>query len=231
MGRESNIDRPTQSLGRPLDLTIVFDTTSSMSDKVTALLEACRKLAEELTAQKLNYRAALISFGNLEVGDKIKATDYTGNIQVFRQMVSNIPRTVGAGTIARYGGESSLEAIHKGVVNTKRSGRPGALRVFILITDAAAMHAEMAGKVIAELLAEEIMIFCVAPPLPYFQKMAKVTGGEWIQISRDASLGDIARQLLVIVSRISQVVAQVCDPKLGAGSVKRYLALKASNGE
>src|SRR5680860_1029238 len=94
---------------RGVDITFVFDTTVSMRSKIDALLSACSQLAKDLASRNLDYHASIVAFGNLEVGDSIKATGFTNDLKVFGKMLENIPKYTGGGTLPRYGGESSLE--------------------------------------------------------------------------------------------------------------------------
>lgn len=207
-----------------VDLVFVFDTTGSMSGKIQALLATCGNLVEDMTKKQLDYRVALVSFGDLTVsGDKIiiEGNGYTNKLDIFKQMLKNIRRNSGGGNL----GESSLEAIDKALQLKPRSN---AVRVFILITDEPVLNSHRVSQIIAFLCNQEIMTFCVTPNLGYFKEMAEKTGGVWLEVGPNTNFEAIKNALLKLSQKVAQIVADVHNPVMGGGSVKRYLAAKGS---
>src|SRR5512139_3393619 len=127
---QRNLEQRRQPGGeRGVDLVFVIDTTGSMSDKIESLLATCSRFADDFNALQLNHRIAIVSFGDLRVpGDKIQNTVFTGNVEVTKKSLRNIPRNSGGGNQ----GESSLEALERAI---SLPFRPDVVKAIVLITD------------------------------------------------------------------------------------------------
>jgi hypothetical protein len=204
---------------RGVDLVFVIDTTGSMSDKIDGLLTTCARFVDRFAALSLDYRVAIVAFGDLTVpGDKIETTAFTSKVEVIKRSLQIIPRYYGG----RNEGESSLEALGKALSLPFRSN---AVKVILLITDEPALqHNLYVSDMIGKLSSQEILAFVVSPPLAYFKDMANKTGGRWYQIAADTDFADLVDMFDRIARRISQVVSDVY--KMGDGNVARYLQLK-----
>jgi len=206
---------------REVDIVFVFDTTGSMNDKIQALLDTCDDLINKLSREQLHYRVGIVAFGDLTIpGDTIEKTGMTSRPPVFREMLNKIPRNLGGANE----GESSLEAIQAGLSMLRPPEQ--AVRVIVLITDEPALGSHRAYQITQTLKQKEILTFCVTPDLLYFREMAKETGGIWLKVGANTSFSRIKAALLSLATELAAITAGVHDPKLGAGSVKQYLALK-----
>ena len=209
---------------REIDLVFVFDTTGSMINKIEALLSTCDDLVTELDRKQLRWQAGIVAFGDLTVpGDTIKQTGMTNRLSVFKEMLHKIPRNSGGAN----DGESSLEAIQSGIKLLRKQGQ--SVRVFVVITDEPALGSERVPQVTQMLKQEEVLTFCITPDLPYFRKMAKITGGVWLEIKANTTFSKIKSILFGIAIQIATIVDKVYQPTLGSGSVKRYLELTSGD--
>jgi len=201
------------------DIVLVIDTTGSMNDKIDGLLQTCRKFAERLRRKAVDWQIATVAFGDLTVrGDRIEATAFSKSLDAVKESLSNIPRNSGGANE----GESSLEALEKAM--TLRGYRAGAMKVFILITDEPALqHQVSAGSVTQGLRRHRVITYVVSPPLDYFKRMAKDTGGRWFEVAADTNFLSI----MDVFDRLTQEVARTVERvQLDAGgNVERYLQL------
>jgi Mg-chelatase subunit ChlD len=204
---------------KEVDLIFVIDTTGSMSNKIEGLLATCAKFVDEFAALDLDYRIAVLAFGDLTVpGDKIEITPFTEQIESVKKSLRTIPRYGGGGNE----GESSLEALQKAMA---QSFRPNAIKVLILITDEPALqHHLRASDMVAKLAQKEFLVFVVSPAIAYYQEMAQKNGGRWYQISAQTDFTDLIEMFEQIASKVSQTVSDVYH--IGGGSVAEYLQLK-----
>lgn len=205
--------------GRGVDLVFVIDTTGSMSDKIESLLATCSRFVEDFNALQLNHRIAIVSFGDLRVpGDKIQNTAFTGNVEVTKRSLRNIPRNSGGGNQ----GESSLEALERAM---SLPFRPDVVKAIVLITDEPAdQHQVHADDMIGRLAERGMLVFVAAPPYKYFQRMALRNGGQWYRISAHTRFDDLLNLFRDLARKVSQVVFDVYQ--VGDGSVADYLRLK-----
>jgi hypothetical protein len=201
-----------------VDLVFVIDTTGSMSDKIEGLLATCSKFVDEFAALKLDYRIAIVAFGDLTVpGDKIVSTEFSGKIETIKKSLRNIPRFGGGGNE----GESSLEALDQ-VMGLPF--RENAVKVIVLITDEPALQRRRrASDTISALSKQEFLAFVVSPNIGYFRDMATKNGGKWYQVSAAANFLDLLDMFRQMAKKVSQVVSDV--HRLGGGSVANYLRL------
>lgn len=207
--------------GNMVDVVFVFDTTGSMDNKISALLETCAGFVDEASKMKLDPQFALISFGDISVlggGDRIEVVVApTQNIEKIKHGLKYIPRNNGFGNI----GESCLEAIDEAF---KLQYRPKAVKVMIVITDEPALqYATKVGKTISTMSEREFLVFVVAIDEPYYKEMALKNGGIWKEIGPDTDLAEILKLFAEMAKKVSQIVKQV--HLIGKGSVKEYLKL------
>lgn len=205
--------------GKEIDLVFVIDTTGSMSNKIEGLLNSCSRFVDEFADLGMNYRMAIVAFGDLNVKrDKIMATGFTENVEVVQKNLRNIPRFSGGGN----NGESSLQALEKMMA---LSFRAGAVKVAILITDEPALQDRnlTVSAVTDQLTRNEILTFVISPSIGYFKEMAKRTGGKWYKVSARTDFRDMLDMFRRVAEQVSQVVSDVY--RLGDGSVSGYRKL------
>lgn len=208
-----------------VDVVYVFDTTGSMASKIRPLQSACQFLVDEFDALNLDTQFGFVSFGDIyypgstdtiEVG-----TDITGNIEVVKSAIAAAPSNNGYGNT----GESSFEALIRA---SQLSFRPKAVKALILITDEPALqHRYSPGKILQLMKQGEFMVSTITPKLDYFQQLAKLTGGEWLEISASPDMGKILEQFQSIGKKVAQTSSKV--HRLGGGNVQEYLKLTSGD--
>ena len=211
--------------GNQVDVVFVFDTTGSMDNKIVGLLQTCRQFVDEATSFDLSPQFGLISFGDISVqggGDRIEVVvPLTQDIAHMQAGLAQIPRNNGFGNY----GETPLEAMNEAFQLTYRSK---AVKVLVLITDEPALEFKFTRRgMIATLKQKEFLVFVVAIPEPYYQNMAKETGGIWKEISTTTDLSEILKLFRDLAKKVSKIAKDV--HQIGYGSVKKYLALKPPN--
>lgn len=204
-----------------VDIAFVFDTTGSMSDKISALLETCAGFVDEAGKMKLNPQFSLISFGDLSVqggGDRIEVVvPPTQNIEKIKYGLKNIPRNNGFGNT----GESVLEAIDEAF---KLQYRDKAVKVMIVITDEPALQWETkVARTISTMTQREFLVFVVATNENYYREMAIKNGGVWKEIGPNTDFAEILRMFNEMAKKVTQIAKSV--HLIGKGSVKEYLKL------
>lgn len=120
--------------GAAVDICFVFDTTGSMSDKITGLIRAMSDLVAELASLDLDWRVTTVAFGDLTVpGDRIDdSLGFVTTRAAAQDQLRSMPRFGGGGN----GGESSIEAMLAGV---RRPWRQDAVKIIVLLTDEPAL--------------------------------------------------------------------------------------------
>ena len=118
---------------RMADIVFVFDTTTSMVEEVDGMKRTSMAFAEKLERSGLDYRLGLVDFG--DVINRVEKPDgqLTEIAQQFKNWINDI-RLVGGGYDIP---EFSLGALQRA---TQMSFRDGALKIFVLITDAPPHH-------------------------------------------------------------------------------------------
>ena len=208
-------------MSRPAaDIVFIIDTTGSMDDKINGLLQTCAKFLDELARKRIDWRIAVIAFGDLTVpGDTIQATGFMNNVETVKKVLMSVPRNNGGGN----DGESSLEAIDKAL--SLRNYRKNAIKAFIVITDEPALqNHRSAATMIKTLRSKEIIAFVVSPEYQYYEDMATQTGGQWFQITPTTDFTSILKMFDKLTETITQTVETI---QLHGGTVSRYLQLKA----
>jgi Mg-chelatase subunit ChlD len=212
--------RRQTSFGRPqADLVFVIDTTGSMNDKIDGLLEACSTLTDRLAEKNLDWRIAVVGFGDLTVrGDKIVVTDFTDRVEVVRRLLKRIPRFDGGGNE----GESAFDALDRALALPRR---PNATPVMILITDEPPLqHGNLNGAAMRNRLRNEgVVAYAVSPDLTVYRDLAEKTGGKWFAVSSGADLPAIAAMFDSVVKSVAVTVSTIALE--AGGDVRRYLSL------
>ena len=185
----------------PADIIFVIDTTGSMSDKIQGLLATCERFSDEIARRDIDYRIAIIAFGDLTVlGDTIEGTPFTRKVEVVKKSLRGIPRNSGGGNE----GESSLEALAKAL---RYECRNEAVKVAILITDEPPHVRNYRVEDVARMLRDaEVTTFCIAPDLGAFRHIAKTTGGEFFLVGRNTNF-------LSIIDRLGKAVSRKVEAK------------------
>ena len=205
---------------RQVDLCFVFDTTGSMSNKIDGLITCMVDLVREFDSLALDWRLSVVPFGDLTIpGDRIVAdrpfvSDRRSAEAELRQMVMN-----GGGSNE---GESSIEAVRAAL---QKSFRPNTVKILILLTDEPALGAATQGdRLGAELRADEVIVFTLAPDLPYYRNWASRTGGQWFPIAAAVDTSAILSLLRRLAADLARVAHEV--HVLAGGSVSAYRALE-----
>ena len=118
---------------RMADIVFVFDTTTSMVEEVDGMKRTSLAFAEKLERSGLDYRLGLVDFG--DVINRVEKPDgqLTDDAQQFKSWINEIRLAGGGYDIPEF----SLGAMQRA---TQMSFRDGALKIFILITDAPPHH-------------------------------------------------------------------------------------------
>jgi uncharacterized protein (DUF58 family) len=205
---------------RGIDLVFVIDTTGSMSNKIEGLLNTAQRFVDELGTLGLSHRVGVVAFGDLTVtGDDVRVFGFAKDVAQIKRTLREIPRYSGGANE----GESSLEALTKAMT---LQFREKVVKAFILITDEPALEHALSVKQVTRQLAQmEILTFVIAPAKAYYQEMAQKTGGKWHEVSAQTDFTDLLDMFKRVATKVSQVVSDVY--RMGNGSVKKYLQLKA----
>lgn len=189
----------------PLDLAIVFDTTSSMSGSIEAMKTKAVEIVNALNKQSSDMRLALCSFRDAGA-DK---TPF--DLKPFSRDIAGYIGIIG-GYTAEGGGdtaEDQLEGIHKVLMLWKDepSSERIPTKVIVVITDAPAHNPDTFGntfKTIAKLALEvdpahiyPVVVGTDASAVKDAQELADGTGGK---VSTSADYGAAADKLLEAVT-------------------------------
>ena len=203
--------------GNAVDLVIVFDTTSSMSDEVAMVKRHVGSFLGNITSAGLDLRVALVTFK-----DDVKVVSgFTKDIDRFvRDMILPL-RVSGGGDTP----EAALDAIAAGL---GLGFRGGAVKLVMVITDAPT-HYRGDGTPYSRYTVEEVLgalkragavLIAVSYNRrgPYEMKtIAERAGGMWIDIRKPMSevLGEIARKVveMCVVTYRTSNTARDCSER------------------
>ena len=118
---------------RMADIVFVFDTTTSMAEEVRGMKRTSLAFADKLEESGIDYRLGLVDFG--DVINRVENPDgrLTDDAQQFKGWINDIRLAGGGYAIPEF----TLGALQRA---TQMSFRGGALKIFILITDAPPHH-------------------------------------------------------------------------------------------
>lgn len=181
--------------GAKADIVFIFDTTGSMGGEIDGLKARATAFADGLAAKGIDYRLALVTFGD-EV-DQVQ--NFTTDITAFKSWIE--------GLTASGGGDTKENAL-EGLARAATMGfRAVSQKIAILITDAPYHQVGETGggttsysteTMIALLKEKGIMTNVVGPDEPQFHQLADGTGGLFFDINGDFQS---------IIDRISTVLS------------------------
>jgi hypothetical protein len=139
------------------------------------------------------------------------------DVDAAARMFHSMRRNGGGGN----GGESSLEAV---MASIDKTGRAGALRVVLLITDEPPLtHAIRPATVSQVLTIREVLCNVISTPLDAFQQLSRATGGTWLPIGSHVDMTSLVRTWGTLGEQIALRAARVVE--IG-GSPQRLLQLE-----
>jgi hypothetical protein len=200
------------------DICIVFDTTGSMSDKITGLIACMTGFVGQLGKLSLDWRISVVPFGDLTVpGDAVVTQlPFVRSVGQAQQQLRQMPRFSGGTNF----GESAIEGMFGAI---RKPWRHGAVKVVVLLTDEPALGAERAQEVLGKLRTEEIIAFVASLRCDYYQSWAKGTGGRWFEIGPSMDTRALLNLLRGLVNDVATVAAEV--HAIAGGNVRKYLEL------
>jgi hypothetical protein len=163
----------------PVDVVFVFDETGSMSEEIAGLVERSRQFADILGNSGFDFRLALVSYS-----DRVeRVVPYTSDVDEFKRQLSKL--TAGGGGDEP---ENQLDAL---IEASKLPHRPGAKKVFLLITDASfhsgdGVTSRTAQGVVETLQPKGVQLHVVGPDLEPYHWMPGKLGGTFF----DKDAGD-----------------------------------------
>jgi hypothetical protein len=196
------IDFAGEGEPRPVDVIFVIDTTGSMGDEITGVINTSVAFADQLRANNRDFRLGLVTFSDqIEV---VRNTDQTltADAEEFKGWVSEL---------AADGGDDDPEASLDGLkAATEMTFRADAQKVFILITDAPP-HERGDGTPFSQVTANELTtqlrdggftVYDAAYADPRYRTIVNETSGKFYELTPAADFigiideigGDIAKQ-------------------------------------
>ncbi len=236
-----SVEEITAGSDATADIVFVFDVTGSMGDEIEGLKSRAQAFADALAARGVDYRLALVTFG-----DKVEDVyDFTGDVSVFKNWIESL---------SAHGGsdykENALEGLARG---SSLSFRAVTQRMSILITDADFHEAGESGvgttsytteSMVAHLTGKGIMNHVVGPDQEPHHQLAENTGGLFFDITGDFQaivdlIGNIiSSQYLITYSTHNSVIDNtwrnvtvnaVSGSKTGTGTGRYYIGTAISN--
>ncbi|QRN93689.1 tetratricopeptide repeat protein [Archangium violaceum] len=154
----------------PVDVVFVFDQTGSMSEEIAGLVERSRQFADILGDSGFDFRLALVSYS-----DRVERVfPYTSDVEAFKRQLSKLTADGGDDEP-----ENQLDAL---VEASKLPHRPGAKKVFLLVTDASfhssdSITSRTAQGVVESLQSKGVQLHVVGPDLEPYHWMPERLGG------------------------------------------------------
>ena len=186
-------DAPPLSPAGQADIVVAMDTTGSMGPYIDDMRRLTGQFAAKLCASGVDYRLALIDYGDLKLNEPLNVHPFTSDVADFRGHLDDL-RAAGGGDEP----ESSLDAIEQAL---DLAYRDTAQRVVILITDASAHDPSTRGTplpALARRLQEErTALYVVSAPKQHEQYGELITLGRFYEMGRcfDDILDDVAQEI------------------------------------
>lgn len=136
---------------RMADIVFLIDNSGSMGPEIAGVKDNCEAFADDLAASEVDYRLGLIQFGQYANGGhpRMLGSGLTADVAEFKAWVGTMP--------ADGGSEYGFEAIRYAIQNY--NFRPGAQKVFIIITDEDSDDRDKTGT-INLILANDVIVHC-----------------------------------------------------------------------
>lgn len=199
------VTKLSESAAPVVDIAFVLDTTGSMGNEISGVLNGIRNFANELSNARINYRLGLITFG-----DEIRLEkDFTDSVEEFRGWVSTL-RAYAGGDIP----EISLDAI---AASAGLSYRPHAQKIVIHITDAP-YHFRGDGTPFSELVAQDVItlvnnkgLTLISVSTKDYEEIVEKTNGTHILLEEHESFLHILEDISKTITRQYEIKYTVTD--------------------
>lgn len=195
------------------EIVFVVDTTGSMSDKISGLMQTCSKFAAETVRRQIACRMGILCFGDLTIQppDKMVAFPLTPGAERITNAFNVVLRKHGCSGGANRG-ESSIDALFKAMDLFGENRQ--AVRVFLFFTDEPPLEPDTLGRSMRQAIEEcrkrGITCFAVTVPDMRFKALAADTGGEWFHISPGVDFTVILDRLFPrVAERIEEIALQL----------------------
>jgi hypothetical protein len=174
---------------RPVDVVFVFDTTGSMGEEISAMIDTSIAFAEELKDRGRDYRLGLVTFGDEIRGVYNPDNTLTPDSVVFQDWMRTL--------IAEGGGENPENDYGALKQAAQMQFRPDAQVIFVLITDSDIQHygdppdeghtfddPDLNLEPILAMLSERaITAYVVGPNISEMLSLAEQTSGTYYDIT------------------------------------------------
>ncbi|MBN1996075.1 VWA domain-containing protein, partial [candidate division KSB1 bacterium] len=236
-----SVEEITAGSDATADIVFVFDVTGSMGDEIEGLKSRAQAFADALAARGVDYRLALVTFGDT-VED---VYDFTSDVNQFKNWI---------GSLSAHGGSDYKENALEGLARAASlSFRAVTQRMSILITDADFHEAGEVGvgttsftteSMVAHLLGKGIVNNVVGPDQEPHHQLAEDTGGLFFDITGDFQaivdlIGNIISSQYLITYNTHNAfinntwrnvtISATSDSKTGSGNGRYYIGTAISN--
>jgi Ca-activated chloride channel homolog len=191
---------------RAVDVVFVFDTTGSMGEEISGLIQTCISFAEELESKGRDYRLGLVTFS-----DEIRSVFYedsslTEDVETFRGWVSGLKAEGGDQEP-----ENSYAALHRA---SQMNFRGDAQSVLILITDATPhRYGDPTDDeqtfddpkieyqaVLNQITENNISIYAITPYIDDYRYLATETGGNYYNIAENPDFTGVIEDIGAVIA-------------------------------
>ena len=175
LGMESN---------RPVDVVVLVDVSGSMSDEIEGVRRSIASFAERLRSRQRDVALGLVTYVR-KVERRFGDTTLTRDPREFQSWVGGV--AAGSGGV-----ENPIQAIHAAM---DYEFRPGAQRIFVLVTDEAPnlQHDPESGRDVADaaqaMADAEVGFYAIAPASPSYRLLVAATRGRHFDIDRVRQAG------------------------------------------
>jgi|GEM_PF-1103072 len=191
---------------RAVDVVFVFDTTGSMGDEISGLIQTCISFAEELESKERDYRLGLVTFS-----DQVRAVFYednhlTDDVGTFRGWVEGLKAEGGDQEP-----ENSFAALHRA---SQMNFRSDAQSVLILITDATPhRYGDPSDdgqsfddpkleyqSVLDKLTENNTSIYSISPYIDDYRLLATETGGKYYDVAKNPDFTGVIEDIGAVIA-------------------------------
>ncbi|PTL75849.1 tetratricopeptide repeat protein [Vitiosangium sp. GDMCC 1.1324] len=205
----------------PVDVVFVFDETGSMGEELAGLVERSRQFADILGNSGFDFRLALVSYS-----DRVeRVSGYTSDVEAFKRQLSKLQA---------HGGddepENQLDAL---IEASKLPHRPGAKKVFLLITDASfhsndSVSSRTAKGVVEVLQSKGVQLHVVGPDLEPYHWMPGRLGGSFF----DKDSGDFQEIVRSLAGGVAvNYVVSYRSPRPADDATRRAVEVRVKVGK
>jgi Ca-activated chloride channel homolog len=220
---------------RAVDVVFVFDTTGSMGEEITGLIQTSISFAEELESKGRDYRLGLVTFSDEIRSVFFEDNSLTEDVETFRGWVSGLKAEGGDQEP-----ENSFAALHRA---SQMNFRSDAQSVLILITDASPhRYGDPTDDeqtfddpkleyqaVLNQITKNNISVYAITPYIDDYRFLATETGGNYYNIAENPDFTGVIEDIGAVIANKYRITYH--SPRPTYDGTRRDVTIRVGSAE